>query len=437
MNILRAVISSGNRDLVFVNANLLGFAAFGVLVTCSVWWDRCSVALLWAAAAAATGFIVGFIFGFPRTIAQPLLPNTSATNPAAPVARASADAAQSARTSRLYVNTNLEQVSDWITKTIVAIGLVQLRELPRRFGQLAAYAGMALGKPYTGASANETAAALIGYFLVLGFLAGYLLTRMFFQAAFSRGDEVLERAADLLKNASFGSIGAPQARTSPISEQVTAAAEKLKNLSPSTATTFGISTAAIARANLLSGDPKQAVEAYRTAITGDPWNPRLRFEYASALENADAPSTEVLAALRDARAVESQKPDPDLRRRIYESLTYVALYEPEPQGFTDAIFYGTAYTSEPTNLPSAVVWVNLAAAYGQQARWRKAHEGSLNKEVRDRAFASARQAIRLDPDEKAFLASLMRGDVPGEDDLSVFKEDEEFRELLGVSELKQ
>jgi hypothetical protein len=125
-----------------------------------------------------------------------------------------------------------------------------------------------------------------------------------------------------------------------------------------------------------------------------------------------------------------------LRRKIYESLTYVALYQPEPDGFTQAIFYGTAYIAEPTNLPSAVIWVNPAAAYGQQARWIKAHDGHIDALVRSRALDAAREAIRLDPGEKAFLASLLQGDRPGEDDLAVFKDDNEFRQLLGLPKLQ-
>ena len=176
----------------FVNVNLLGFAVFGIVVTCFVWWDRWTVALLWALAAAAAGFIVGFIFGFPRAIVQPLMPGPHPTNSGGSAPNAPIGQQQIARSARLSVNTNLEQVSDWITKTIVAIGLVQLRELPSRFARIADYAGRATGKPYTGASAQETAGALLVYFVVLGFLAGYLLTRMFFQTAFTRGDEALE-----------------------------------------------------------------------------------------------------------------------------------------------------------------------------------------------------------------------------------------------------
>ena len=432
MTVPRFLKSAENSDLMFVNVNLLGFAVFGIVVTCFVWWDRWTVALLWALAAAAAGFIVGFIFGFPRAIVQPLMPGPHPTNSGGSAPNAPIGQQQIARSARLSVNTNLEQVSDWITKTIVAIGLVQLRELPSRVARIADYAGRATGKPYTGASAQETAGALLVYFVVLGFLAGYLLTRMFFQTAFTRGDEALEQAADVLKNSSLSnSIGAPGKGTT-VSAQVSAAAEKLKNLSPSTANEHGISTADIARANLLSGDPKQAVENYRTAIARDPWNPQLRFDLARALRRAETSGAEVMAALRDARALEAQKPDPDLRRKIHESLTYVALHQPEPDGFTQAIFYGQDYTAVTSNLPSAVICVNLAAAYGQQARWTKPHDGHVDPPVRSQALNAAREAIKLDPSQKAFLASLLRGDREGEDDLAVFKDDEEFRELLSL-----
>ena len=109
---------------------------------------------------------------------------------------------------------------------------------------------------------------------------------MFFQTAFTRGDQALEQAADVMKNTLLAnSIGAPGVTTT-VSALVSAAAEKLKDLSPTAANAYGVSTAAIARANLFSGDAKQAVEAYHTAIARDPWNPRLRFEFALALESA-------------------------------------------------------------------------------------------------------------------------------------------------------
>lgn len=85
--------SADNTDLMFVNANLAGFATLGIIITVCVWWDRCG-ARLWASASAsaAAGFTVGFIFGFPRTIAQPMMqdaprPNIALAAPSAPSGR--------------------------------------------------------------------------------------------------------------------------------------------------------------------------------------------------------------------------------------------------------------------------------------------------------------------------------------------------------------
>ena len=429
-----------NRDLVFVNANLVFFMFLGLGACIAVWWDRWSVAILWGCASGAVGFILGFIFGFPRTVTQSV---SQASAPAGsqqlsdPKDKANSSTLDN-RAARLSVNTNLEQVSDWITKTIVAIGLVDLRQFPDHFGQLAVYAGRSLGRPYTGASGAETAAALISYFVVLGFLAGYLLTRMFFQVAFGKGDRALEDAADVLDSAPSPSAIGP--RTDPESALpggLSAAAEKVKAVPPSVAKQYGISAVTLARANLLTGNTGKAIEAYRTAIQSDSWNPQLRFEYASALERAGAKRDDVIVALRDARALESQNPDPDLRRKIFESLTFLELYEPEPEGFTQAILYGTSYVSNPASLPSAVIWVNLAAAYGQQARWSMKHGDGIDGGAKSRALEAVKKAINLDSSQKRFLASLLEPTADSEDDdLSVFREMNEFRSVLGLPEIK-
>jgi len=428
-----------NSDLIFVNLNLIGFGIFGILVIWAVWWGRCSVALLWACASAAVGFIVGFLFGFPRTIAQPV---SIAGAPAAGYVdeKQSTDIAVSVesrrRASRLAVNTNLEQVSDWITKTIVGVGLVELRSLPRRFGELATYASSTLGRPITGSASDAAAAALIAYFAVLGFLGGYLITRMFFQVAFDRVDGNIQAAAKTLRSAPLvPSIGSDVSDTQSMVPGVSAAAQQLKDIPLGQAAAQGADSAVVARANLFVGSADKAVVAYRDAIAKDPWNTRLRIEYASALRMSGAAGRDVISVLRDARAIESQKPDLEARRTIYESLTYLCLYESEPQGFTEAISYGEDYVQGPNNLPSKVIWVNLASGYGQQARWMK-KQGDDFTSVRNKALEAAEHAILLDPATKAFLAGLLDPSpeqaAKGEDDLAVFKQDKAFRDLFGL-----
>ncbi len=424
-------------DLIFVNGNLIFFSILGLGITTAVWWGRCSAALLWAGASAAVGFIIGFLFGFPRTIAQPVSP-TGAPVASGGTGHTGGDAASSSaqvpdRSGRLAVNTNLEQVSDWITKTIVGVGLVEIKTLLHRFADLSTYAATTLGKPVSGYAADPAAGALIAYFSILGFLAGYLITRMFFQGAFNKVDRNLDADIQALRlGLNVPAIGTGSAS---VANAGSAAAQRLKDLSTSQALARGVSSAELARANLVAGSKQEAVLAYISAIGKDPFNPQIRFEYASALEALDRPSSDVISALLDALSVEFAHPNPDLRRKIYESLMYLYLYEPPPQGFTQAISYGEQYTSAAANLPSDVVWVNLACAYGQQAASEKP-KGAPFGPIRDKAFAAAREAIRLDPSNQSFLAGLMEPTpdkaAGGEDDLAVFSDDSAFRTLLGL-----
>jgi len=103
-----------------------------------------------AGAAALTGAIAGFLFGIPHTIAA-------------------ADAsARSAGTPPLG-NTNLEVVSDWLTKIIVGVGLIQLGR-PAGPGRWAATCACRL-RPALG---FRFRLALVISYAALGFLFGYL-----------------------------------------------------------------------------------------------------------------------------------------------------------------------------------------------------------------------------------------------------------------------
>jgi uncharacterized membrane protein len=111
-------------------------------------------AYLWAMMCIAVGALIGFLFAVPRI------------NPAAKT------------NSALVTNTNIEQVSDWLTKILVGVGLINFKEigdfLDRQAGELATSLGTdaaPVGKPF--------ALSLIVYFFVVGLIQGYLLTRLF------------------------------------------------------------------------------------------------------------------------------------------------------------------------------------------------------------------------------------------------------------------
>jgi hypothetical protein len=123
-----------------------------------------------ALAAAALGAAVGFLFGIPRTL------------------RAEPDAQRSGYAA----NTSLEEISDWLTKIIIGVTLVQIGAAVDGLGRLFSALGPSFGgRP----DSSAFAAALLIYFSVLGFGGSWLSTRLYLATALSDVDRLLEEAA--------------------------------------------------------------------------------------------------------------------------------------------------------------------------------------------------------------------------------------------------
>ena len=75
-----------------------------------------------------------------------------------------------------HISTNLEQISEWLTKVIVGAGLAQLASLPTSLANFAAYANPRLGNFKNG---EIFAIGILIYFLTCGFLSGYLFTKLY------------------------------------------------------------------------------------------------------------------------------------------------------------------------------------------------------------------------------------------------------------------
>ncbi|HKO89906.1 MAG TPA: hypothetical protein VJU61_02065, partial [Polyangiaceae bacterium] len=125
-------------------------------------WQQ-PAAVLWSLACWTSGALVGFLFGIPRT--------------------SQVDDAH--RTYRQRVNTNLEQISDWLTKIIVGLGLIELQRMPELIWRAGARVAASFGNAQSDVSSGI---ALVLYFGVVGFFLGYLLTRLYLAGAFSRAD---------------------------------------------------------------------------------------------------------------------------------------------------------------------------------------------------------------------------------------------------------
>jgi hypothetical protein len=121
------------------------------------------------------GVTVGFLFGIPRTLQGDHDAASAQTTPQSQELRFGGYSQR--------VNTNLEQISDWLTKILVGLTLTQLGNIGTKLGEAAAWIAPGLGStPH----AEVFASALIVYFTVIGFMSGYLLTRLVLAGAFYR-----------------------------------------------------------------------------------------------------------------------------------------------------------------------------------------------------------------------------------------------------------
>jgi hypothetical protein len=118
------------------------------------------VALGIAAGAAAliSGVFVGFLFGLPQTLKQ--------DNP----------------TGLLTTNTSLDQITDWLTKILVGLGLVQLGRISHGVSRLSTSLAPGLGG---GPGAKAFATAMLIYGAADGFLIGYLWARIILSKRFN------------------------------------------------------------------------------------------------------------------------------------------------------------------------------------------------------------------------------------------------------------
>jgi hypothetical protein len=125
-----------------------------------------AISLATATAALIVGGLVGFLFGFPRT--------TERTSP----------------TGLLTTNTNLDQISDWLTKILVGLGLVQLGKIAHGIDSLASSLAPGLGE---GPGAESFGVGLLIYSAVDGFLLGYLWARTVVSRLFREAAEDLSQ----------------------------------------------------------------------------------------------------------------------------------------------------------------------------------------------------------------------------------------------------
>jgi hypothetical protein len=142
--------------------------------------------LLLGACALSVGGLLGFLFGIPRTLTRD--------------APAAADAAEVAAEDRpgephrlaYQPSTNLEQVSDWLTKILIGVGLVEFGKASSALERVGARVQGQVGAGVPGADVLTQAVIII--FAITGFLASFLWTRIYYGAIQAGADNLAYEA---------------------------------------------------------------------------------------------------------------------------------------------------------------------------------------------------------------------------------------------------
>ena len=175
-------------------------------------WSIALSAVTIALASSAVGALLGLVFGVPRALrssSQTANPTPTAAGPVG----AAAGVSGTAGPSGYGANTNLEDVSDWLTKLLLGAGLTQLGRLPTALSHLGTYLAPGLGSESANAfaGANAFAAVLVIYSAVVGFILAYLATRLKLGAALNEADRLAVQTSST--TADIGLL--PPAKVSP------------------------------------------------------------------------------------------------------------------------------------------------------------------------------------------------------------------------------
>jgi hypothetical protein len=399
------------------------------------------VSLAVAAAATMVRALLGFLFGIPRSLQQ---------RPAIPPAAAEASQTPGDKT-RLLSNTSVEEISDWLTKIIIGVGLVQFHSFVGYLykAALLAAAFVAAREIDVGADdqwldykpgyASPFFFALILICLIAGCLIVYLETRtrltlLFVSAQKATTEEekkLIDSAERPVANIQAGQAGRPG--PSNIPTPATEDDREIARLSREKLTEpKEIMGWALAHARMKNFDV--AEDALRDALQKDPENDEIRTRIAEIrwLGGNVAGSIEMLNEL-----VERTR-DPIKREVLLKRVLVASLYVSEPQGFTRAIKISDQLIRE--NAADAFVYLWRAAAFGQRRDWLARNAGTKEEidATRATALGAVKKVIELSPGydstPRILLRQILDPDTeksdPEDNDLEVFKDDSEFKTAI-------
>ena len=125
-------------------------------------WKILFLFILLAAASYISGFFLGFLFGIPKR-------NTD-------------------KESAYNLSTNLVDISDWLTKIIIGLGLIEIKRIPGYLLSIGDYIQKAI---HGEDSIKIFASCSIVYFSIFGLYYGYNYMRLFLSGQFKEADDNL------------------------------------------------------------------------------------------------------------------------------------------------------------------------------------------------------------------------------------------------------
>lgn len=370
-------------------------------------------------AAFLSAALLGFLFGVPKTL-QGTAPGRSP----------------------LYkINTSFEEISDWLTKMIIGVGLVELKSIPSALMTLNDYVAWAVPQP----GAAPVVGATVVFFGAAGLLVGYLSTRLYISRAFKDADEQLNPLEDALKNAAAtldrppgggaSGVASPAASASPAGQSATSRADKGDTVKPPEAEDPRVQkvveeaesanvdprslnrTAArrIATAYYLDEQYDAAIPYFEQAGAKSMSDPELALNYAFALGESGQ-RTRAAVFLR--RMIDRDKGLPD----AYKLLGYFTLWIPEK--LSTSVEATNQYLERRPKDSGALF--NLACAYAQL--YGQHLKDPKGPEYRKDALAALRQAIELNSAQWGKRANELRIA-----DFWALREDPDFNKLVDGS----
>lgn len=172
-----------------ISSGILNYVALGVLflgILIAFFFGAGTsgkaVVFMWMFACLLASSVIGFLFGIPKILQTP--------------AKSETDETGSIPSYQQLVNSNLTEISDWLTKIIVGLGLVNLTKIPPYLYAAAEILANGLTAPKTMPIdlALAFAYAIIIGFSCFGFLFGYIGTRTYLAGLFSNADQNTLRA---------------------------------------------------------------------------------------------------------------------------------------------------------------------------------------------------------------------------------------------------